>query len=184
MNPLPSPYELASIAAQVATGSERSVDDYNILARRALAIWDGAGRVLEEREHDRELSKWHERAWPETFSDAGLESPALGRDYSLDDALKLLMPKRNRADRTKVFRDFLKETDAIIIIFGQSPEDAEGMPPETQIEFVRSRGFCANSLTALAWNFLPWLKEREIRLRSDAGRTGGKKRNRKKNEES
>lgn len=163
----PTQSELAALTATLATGTERTVDEFHRLAERALNLWDGAGFALQIRKDRRELPEMIRAEWNAAFHRAGLEAPEAGRAFTLPEALKFLMPIKPPADRMKALRDFLAAT-------------VESDLPSEEIGNLKKRGFEYGQFCRFAKRFLPWLKNDARQKKAKAGRAGGKARGPKK----
>lgn len=175
----PTQSELSMIMARIATGEERTVDEYHRLAERALHLWEGAGWALTictEHREVREKGRAHAIA---TFRRAGLEPPEIGQGFTFDRALHFLMSQKRTEDRNKAVRDYLKaEARRDPLAFIRSAEEAELTPDDratNQMEWLREQGFNYGQFCRFAESFLPWLENDKSGKRSTAGKTGGRK---------
>jgi hypothetical protein len=186
MNGTPTQAELAALAATLATGREVTVEDFIVLAERALAIWDAAGQVLAPRS-PRHSSKFAAEFYL-PFERAGIKPPEMGQHFTFIDGLAYVMAKKSKTDRVKFFRDYLTylcecDPDSCALLFtGEEVRNPDGIviPPEKQVETTmkdfREKGFSFSQMRRLADGFLPWLKDDAKRKRAEAGRAGGKAR--------
>ena len=171
----PTQSELAALAARLATGEESTVEEYHWLAVRALKLWIGAGEALRIHLDEQETAEHYANLPADyAFRDAGLEPPKLKRSFTLDEALKLLMPGKPPADRMKAFRDYLTQTGFMVLFCGLDPDEADEIPVEDQIERIRKSGLPYDLLMVMAHDFLLWLKKDAKHKRAKAGRIGGK----------
>jgi hypothetical protein len=171
----PTQAELAALTATLATGTERTVDEFHRLAERALNLWHGAGWALQICKERRENPERLRAEWNTSFRRAGLEPPEVGRTFKLAKALAFLMPSKGVPERMKALRDFLTAT----VESDLSPQEA--VPCE--IEALRERGFNYGQFCRFAERFLPWLESDARRKKALAGGIGGKARPAKKKRE-
>jgi|GEM_PF-4525248 len=158
--PPPSTAKLASLAAQLASGSESKSEDFVELAKRALLLWNAAQtiqsqiprKVLSESEYRKMMLQ-------KCFERAGLVLPPEDMDFTLDQALACVMPQKRKADRENAIREFLTE-----------------MEGSGTMKKLPERGVYYDQFCRFAERFLPWLDARKRRVRAEAGSTGGKAR--------
>lgn len=161
----PSTFQLASLAAQLASGMERSLEDFSELSKRALALWNSAHKVLTEAPKKViSESEYRKMRLMKRFKEAGIELPPKDCVLTLNKVLSHLMKKRGVGDRTKALRDFLAENAEVELSMGE----------------LRERGFTYVQFCRFADSFLPWLDDYVKRKRAKAGKAGGMARSMKK----
>jgi hypothetical protein len=147
------------------------------LARRAYELWEACGKELASQKlramgREKTLQEQIERRartppWPHDHDGKAT--------ISLDEFLRLMMPKTKPVDRMKFYRDFLKARfpGSAVDSTGKVIKDADTFA-EKEIKQAKERGFSKTDYGHEARDFLTWQKGRKEAVAKERASKGGK----------
>lgn len=182
----PTQFELASLAATLASNFEAGKADFKAICDDAYRLWNAAGETLQEQRHlqsilDAAMAKREE-------FDASIRFPK-SFPCSFKETLIALMPKQDAADRLPLFKEFLRWW-LWVSFYLEPPSEGREMVPHCEqisrsmevsddevldeLSNLRDLHSTEQQFRAMALMFHQWEPEYSAFRRSAAGRAAAK----------
>lgn len=170
---LPTQWQLADLAAKLATGREQEYGEILKLSEKALELWEAAGVTLEEAHPIRREMSSLADTLEQRFPRKDIPEGKMGRD----EAMKRLLPKKKEGDRAKLLRTFLEENIrantlcyAVDFLLPREENQSTEELVEIAMEALRENGFTRWNFYSFGESFLNWHKTYSARTRSETNR--------------
>jgi hypothetical protein len=171
---IPSPLEIARLAATIAVGKQMNPQSATDFAAQALDLWE---KSEEQRKKKINHLAMYSRA--RAIQKARTNPPRPDRfPASLDEVLKFLMPHKRSGDRLKFYREYIREKVSFQIWQEQEAlgDEAVITPPEDQIArwiaADREQGVKEHAYYHYIGDFRRWLPTYEAENRQRRARAG------------
>jgi hypothetical protein len=172
----PSRMDLCTLAAALTNGQPVHSGNARDLISQADALWKASGMFIE---HKARLA--NEQAQREQ-RDRELHRPIpTPKSYpvSLDEFIRLMMPKMSKTDRMEKLRQFIRERLPMDLAWMAGDMRTSGFAPVTleqvneRLDQMRTPGLAHGSYEMTAGNFLDWAATKSKATRVDRAHAGG-----------